>query len=71
MIGIGYHISDQQAGLTYLSMEGGAPITMYGESLATTLDHNLIMFLPEWIEDFELFGPPLSGKLPSPRIFCR
>jgi hypothetical protein len=60
--GIGYHIEEAHSGLLYLSMEGGAPITIYGQMLANNIANNFIVFNPNWIEGVSVFGPPLSGK---------
>ena len=60
--GIGYHIEEAHSGLLYLSMEGGAPITIYGQMLANNIANNFIVFNPSCIEGVSVFGPPLSGK---------
>ena len=62
LMGVGYHITESKSGLPYLSMAGGAPITIHGNAIADNIDSNFILFEPNWLDGVQLFGPVLSGK---------
>jgi hypothetical protein len=44
-------------------MEGGAPITIYGANMDEDIANDSVLFLPNWLENVQLFGPVLTGKL--------
>jgi hypothetical protein len=60
--GVGYHITAARTGLQFLSMEGGAPITIYGANMADDIANDHVLFLPNWLQNVQLFGPVLTGK---------
>jgi hypothetical protein len=61
--GVGYQNSAVTSGLYYLSMAGGAPITVSGQFMANKPELNTIMFEPLWVDNYELYGPALTCML--------
>jgi len=59
--GVGYQNDADMTGLSYLSMAGGAPMTIAGQDMASTPELNTIMFVPTWLENVVLYGPKLSS----------
>ena len=59
--GLGYKDTSAFAGLSQLSMAGGAPILLSGLNFAGSSGANGWKFAPRWLDGVEVWGPPMDS----------